>query len=326
MQDTEAPSPAVSVLIAAYNVAPYIAQTLNSVLSQDFAGPLEIVVVNDGSPDTPALEDALAPFRDRIVYHVQPNGGPSAARNTALRLSRGTLIALLDGDDLYLPGYLQKQSALLNSDPGLSLVYGDMEVFGGSQFDGRRLSELNGESEPPSLETLIRGTATVLNTAMMRRESLLEAGGWDEASRHSEDYDLWLRIAARGKLRRNSAVLAQYRLHKGSLSSNEVRMAEGRIRAFTKLLADPALPTQLAPLVRRKIEEANGAIALIRGKQAFNERNSRVAAKFLAEAARANPNRKVWLAARFVLYFPRLAYAVVALRARLVPRYRHHER
>src|ERR1700756_654142 len=89
----------VSVIIAAYNVAPYIAETLNSVFAQNKAA-FEVIVVNDGSPDTAELEEVLRPFRDGIVYLKQENRGLSGARNTGIRAATGDLIALLDGDDL----------------------------------------------------------------------------------------------------------------------------------------------------------------------------------------------------------------------------------
>ena len=70
--------PLVSVVIPAYCCAQYIAQTVASVLAQSYA-EREVLVINDGSPDTPLLEKALEPFRDRIVYISQPGGGPSSA-------------------------------------------------------------------------------------------------------------------------------------------------------------------------------------------------------------------------------------------------------
>jgi glycosyltransferase involved in cell wall biosynthesis len=99
----------VSVIIPAYNVAPYIAETLKSVFGQTKSA-FEVVVVNDGSPDTTELEEVLRPFRDRIVYLKQENRGLSGARNTGIRVATGDLIALLDGDDVWMPQYLETQT------------------------------------------------------------------------------------------------------------------------------------------------------------------------------------------------------------------------
>src|SRR5258705_13769750 len=106
----------VSVVIPAFNVGDFIAQALDSVLAQKYRH-FEIVVVNDGSPDTPVLEAALAPYRDRITYISQENAGPSAARNAGVERCRGDLIAFLDGDDIWLPDCLTEQVARANADP-----------------------------------------------------------------------------------------------------------------------------------------------------------------------------------------------------------------
>jgi glycosyltransferase involved in cell wall biosynthesis len=105
----------VSVIIPAYDVAPYIAETLNSVFAQTKSA-FEVIVVNDGSPDTEELEEVLQPFRDRIVYLKQENRGLFGARNTGLRAATGDLIAL-DGDDIWMPQYIERQTQFLRSHP-----------------------------------------------------------------------------------------------------------------------------------------------------------------------------------------------------------------
>src|ERR1044071_9453875 len=103
-------SPLVSVIVPAYDVAEFIAEALDSVLAQTF-DDYEIIVINDGSPDTKDLERALAPYLSRIVYIKQENRGVSAARNTGIKAARGSLIAFLDADDTWLPNYLEVQVA-----------------------------------------------------------------------------------------------------------------------------------------------------------------------------------------------------------------------
>jgi glycosyltransferase involved in cell wall biosynthesis len=319
----ESATPLVSILIPAYRVSPYIAEALDSVFSQTFSGPFEVILVNDGSPDTPELEKAIAPFRDRLVYHVQPNGGPAGARNTAFRLSHAPLIALLDGDDAYLPDYLRIQTEFFAADPNLTLVYGDMQVFGGTPVDGRRLCALNHEVDAPSFESLIRTTATVLNTSMVRREAILRAGGWDQVCAPCEDYDLWLRIAIEGKLKRHSGLIARYRLRADSLSSNPIRMYEARLRVYLKLRDNPALSSALAPLVQQRITATSGDIALGQGKEALNNRDFALAATHLADAAKFRRDKRLSLIALLLRLSPKLVYGLTRLRARLFTRYRN---
>ena len=112
----------VSVVIPAYSVAGFLEETLQSVFAQTMQ-PFEILVINDGSPDSPALERMLAPYLDRIRYLVQENQGPSAARNRGLDAATGDLIAFLDGDDVWLPGYVAQQIEYLRAHPADDLVY-----------------------------------------------------------------------------------------------------------------------------------------------------------------------------------------------------------
>jgi glycosyltransferase involved in cell wall biosynthesis len=320
----ERPIPLVSILIPAYGVSSYIGETLESVFTQKFSGEFEVVLVNDGSSDTEDLEKAIAPFRSRIVYHSQSNGGPPAARNAAFRLSRAPLIALLDGDDVYLPDYLEVQAKLLTDDPDLSVVYGDMEVFGGSSVDGGRLSELNHEREAPSLESLIRATATVINTSMVRREAIVEAGGWDESLRRCEDYDLWLRIAAKKrKFKRHSQVIARYRVRGDSLSANHAKMFEARMQTYLKLLDNADLPQGMISVLRERINDTTGDIAFALGKDAFRNRNFALAAQQLRKAADSRKSKRLSLIASLVEFSPNLLYTLTLLRSRLLSRYRN---
>jgi len=98
-------TPRVSVIIPCYNTAQFVAETLDSVFSQTYSD-YEVVVVNDGSPDTPDLERVLGPYLSRIVYVKSDNCGLAGARNNGIRASKGELIALLDSDDAWEPRYL----------------------------------------------------------------------------------------------------------------------------------------------------------------------------------------------------------------------------
>src|SRR5215204_4079119 len=115
-------TPRVSVIIPAYSAAQFIGATLESVFAQTYAD-YEVVVVNDGSPDTAELEEVLKPYAQRINYITHENRGLSGARNTGIRAARGEFVALLDADDLWEPHYLERQFAELDRRPELDVVY-----------------------------------------------------------------------------------------------------------------------------------------------------------------------------------------------------------
>src|SRR5262249_16095933 len=97
--------PSVSIVIAAYNASAFIEQALNSVLAQTFTD-YETLVINDGSDDTPQLEQILELHPLPIVYTSQQNKGVSAARNAGIKIARGAFYAQLDSDDQWEPEYL----------------------------------------------------------------------------------------------------------------------------------------------------------------------------------------------------------------------------
>jgi glycosyltransferase involved in cell wall biosynthesis len=190
--------PLVSVIIPAYNASRFIAATLDSVLAQTFKD-FEIIVVNDGSPDSEELERVLEPFRSRITYLRQENQGPSVARNTGIRESRGKFIAPLDADDLWEPEHLSAQLDALNADPSMDMVYADARIFGDAPEAGRTVMELNPSEGEVTFERLATRQCTVHHcVCLIRREILSRTGLYDPAFRRAEDVDLWLRIAMHG--------------------------------------------------------------------------------------------------------------------------------
>ena len=116
----------ISVLVPCYNAARYLAEALESVFAQGI--PLhEVIVVDDGSTDE--TKSVVAAFAERVQYHRQTHAGISCARNKALELSSGELIAFLDADDLWPHGSLEARLEALHADGSLDYVYGNVEQF-----------------------------------------------------------------------------------------------------------------------------------------------------------------------------------------------------
>jgi glycosyltransferase involved in cell wall biosynthesis len=259
--------PAVSVIVPAYRVAPYSAATLESILAQTWQDR-EIVVVNDGSPDTAALIEALAPFRDRIVYLEQPQGGPSKARNTAIAAARGEWLAFLDGDDLWHPSFLEAQLARLRPDPEAVLVWADSQPFGDGAGDAPTLMTL----EPPvgecDVAALLSGRCVVFtSTTVARRQTVVDAGGFDEGLQRCEDFDLWLRLATRGRLIYNREVLGRRRLHATSQSASPIPMLRAQIDVRQRFVAAAGLDAATRRLAADADRRCEAAIARAEGRR-----------------------------------------------------------
>jgi|SRR3974390_126573 len=216
----DARSPRVSVVIPCYNTARFVAEAVESVFSQTYRD-YEVVVVNDGSPDTPELEQALAPWRDKITYVHTEHCGLSVARNNGIQASRGELIALLDSDDVWEPTFLQVLVGLFEKNPGTDVVYSDAVLFGLTDSLGQTLMNLFPPQEEITFESILFSRAWVfVISCIVRREVLLQVGGFDQDLRYAEDLDLWLRIAHGGyKFLPYSQPLVRYRKRAGSLTA-----------------------------------------------------------------------------------------------------------
>jgi glycosyltransferase involved in cell wall biosynthesis len=297
----------VSVVIPAYNVGSLIAQTLDSVFAQHHRN-FEVFVVNDGSPDTPVLEAALAPYRDRITYIAQENAGPSAARNAAVERARGELIAFLDADDIWLPEYLSEQVARANANREAAVFHGDAEVIGDPTAAGMTLRQLNRSGGEASFAAIVteRYTLTTSCTAI-RREWSRRMGGFDPALRRSEDFDLWLRIAhAGGRFEAMPRVLTKYRRHDQSTSADIEAMADALLTVLDKcertMQLDDAERAAVQAARTRQLAEKR----FIEGKRAFLERDYSRARRAIQEANEIMGSRKLALVTLGLLIMPRL--------------------
>jgi glycosyltransferase involved in cell wall biosynthesis len=189
---TEAISPLVSVVIPTYNRARSLVRAVDSVLAQTYPA-VELLIVDDASSDGTAAQ--LAPYLGRrVLFHRSSrNCGAAVARNIGIGLSTGDLIAFLDSDDDWLPNKLQRQVDLFRSsqsDVGL-LHTGAWQLV-----DNRPARAVVPRYRGQIYDLLRRRNRINTSTVMVRRDVLQRVGGFDERLRASEDWDLWLRIAA----------------------------------------------------------------------------------------------------------------------------------
>lgn len=295
-------APAVSIVVPAYNVGRYIAVAIESVLAQTY-DDYEIIVVNDGSPDTAELERVLEPYRRHLTYMVQENRGCGAARNAAIRVARGRYVALLDGDDLWEPDYLAVQVSVLDSDPSVDVVYPNAIMFG-EEHQGHLFMDVNPSVGDVSVEALISERCTVMVSVCARRESLSRAGLFDEDLRSAEDFDLWLRIAqAGGRIVYHRKPLVHYRRRPGSLSSNPESMFEYALRVYDKLEAGGRLSAPEQAAVTKQRIRVQAQAALSAGKAALAGGDFKTAIEKLTQANQVLHSRKL----RFILLALRTA-------------------
>jgi glycosyltransferase involved in cell wall biosynthesis len=227
-------TPAVTVVMPAYEVAAFIGEAIESVLAQTFTD-WQLVVVDDGSSDGTA--DVVSGYRDpRIrLLRIEHTGLPAVARNRGLAASESPFVAFLDADDLWQPPKLARQLALLESSPDVGLVHTGFEML--------RHGALEPYVPPPELAAggpqfgrLAVGNYVANSSVLLRRELLAEHGLFDEDPRlrGTEDFELWLRLSPHTTFGYLDEPLLVYRLHTANLGQGE-QMGLGYVTAMDKM-------------------------------------------------------------------------------------------
>jgi glycosyltransferase involved in cell wall biosynthesis len=260
----------VSVIIPTYNRAPYIADAIHSVLAQTYPN-VELIVADDGSTDDTAA--VVSQFGDSVTYlRMAHRGQPAATRNSGLSKATGDFIAFLDSDDLFMRDKLALQISIFHGHPSVGLVYSNGYYFreDPNQPTGHLLDGLPTPSGD-ILAELLRGNLIVSPAmVLITRRSLDSAGMFDERPEFFgvEDYDLWLRIAAKVPVVYLPAQVAAIRRHSQGISQD---VAAVRARTLKVLASLEAARPQVARGHRAALNEGyarnHGAVALARFEQ-----------------------------------------------------------
>jgi glycosyltransferase involved in cell wall biosynthesis len=286
--------PLVSVIIPAYEVAPYISQALDSVLAQAFKD-YEIIVINDGSPDTPELERVLEPYREHLVYLKQNNRGAAAARNAGLYVARGEFVAFLDADDYWEPEFLRSQMNFIETHAGCDLVYADAVLFGETQRAGMTYMQTAPSKGEVTFESLITARCNVITSGVVaRRQMILDVGLFDEQLRRAHDFDLWLRMVRHGAhAAYQKKVLLNYRVRPDGLSGDAIQSVQRELDVYAKIERHPELTPDEHTLIAGELQRLEAALKIERGKLHLRHEEFELAAREFREAHRLRRNWKL---------------------------------
>ncbi len=228
--------PQVTAAITTYNRAGYVIEAVESALEQGSVDA-EVIVVDDGSTDETSR--VLEPYLDRIDYIRQANAGRAAARNVAIYRARGTYIAFLDSDDIWLPDKLERQVRFMDAHPGVGLSHGHSVMM---DERGRTLPEETERQRQlfqevhrhqPTYASYARRCLCLTSATIVRREVFDRIGGYDDSAAlvgHSvtgEDLDLYLRIALDYEIGfLDGPPLMRYRVHESQTPLDELTLGE----------------------------------------------------------------------------------------------------
>lgn len=221
-------APRVSVIMPVRNGIEYIAQAINSVLTQSFSD-LELIVIDDGSDDYEYMD--LESYDHRIRVIRLDGKGVSVARNTGIIKSRGDLIAFLDADDYWFPGKLEAQVNYLNLHPNIGFVFGRYlrwipdknNIFARPEklgVDCSNVTVANPNTSGWMYTRLLTGSLIGMSSAIMRKSICSEVGLFNESMRIGEDYDYWFRISRVTEMHGLDTLVSLYRSHRQSVMAN----------------------------------------------------------------------------------------------------------
>lgn len=211
----EIKQPLVSVIMPTYNHAQFIGEAIDSVLNQTYKN-LELIVIDNYSEDN--TEEIIRSFNDpRIKYMKFRNHGIiGASRNQGIRHAVGKYIAFLDSDDLWLDHKLERQLVEFKKGDSIGLVCTNLIYFDKYGEHGKLL---NLPDKHFTFNELLRDNPIANSSVMIRRSVLDNVGLFDESRDiiAGEDYELWLRVAKKNKIRYIDTPLIKYRIHEAAL-------------------------------------------------------------------------------------------------------------
>lgn len=248
--------PKVTVIIATYNAIAYLPSTVDSVIQQTFTD-FEVLIVDDGSTDeTVEWVSKLVDPRVRLIS--QANQGVAVARNQGIMGAQGEYVAFLDADDLWEPTKLEKQVKCLEENPQVGLVNTSIVNI---DEQGKPLGAVNApDVEGNVLKYIVEENLILCGSAPMVRRSCLEAvQGFDQKLMSAEDWDLWIRLAARYDFAVVREPLVLYRQHLNSKSNNIERHLKHRLKVIDKTFETVA--RNLQPLKQRSVGRAYLSVA-----------------------------------------------------------------
>lgn len=267
-------SPFVSVIIPTFNHSRYVCASVDSALSQTYVQK-EIIVINDGSTDE--TKHLLSPYISAglIRYYEQPNSGVACTRNVGIGLSSGEYLAFLDDDDIWPPDKLEWQVEMLSLRNDAVALFGRGFVLG-SETD---ISSCTGSLSEVSIREHLRGCLFLSPGQMLvRKEALIQSGGFSTDVWGADDWDVYLKLGRLGRVLLLDRAALFYRVHESNSSKNywphylasikvyRRHSAYGQVGLFTsKVNSASRLQDHFAELAWNAMLSSRGLLVVVHG-------------------------------------------------------------
>ncbi|MDH4227972.1 MAG: glycosyltransferase [Deltaproteobacteria bacterium] len=242
--------PVVTVVIPAYNHAPYIEECVESILAERYPA-LDLIVINDGSTDSTLekIEGLTKRHPGAFRYVDKKNEGLAKTLNLGLSMAKGSYFAELASDDSLIPGSIVKRVEFLEKNPGIDAVFADCLLMYGNEKTNKRLIKDSGKTGHRSpvhglVDYISKATEIFFPTGMIRTDTLRRLGGFDEDFRYCEDMLMRYVLTLKTKIEYIDEPVMNYRRHPSNVSGSPLRIVPEKILALDKLTRmtdDPAV-------------------------------------------------------------------------------------
>jgi glycosyltransferase involved in cell wall biosynthesis len=246
-------NPKVSILITVYNLSAYIRMTIDSAINQDYDN-IEIVISDDASSDDSAaiIQEYQNKYPEKIkaVFNKE-NIGITCNSNVALKHSTGDLIAMLDGDDIYLPGKISLQVKEFLNDETVTLCYHAGEIFDSltdttMYITNQKLSEDTNSAE----EIIMKGGIPITSSVMLRR-SAIPNSGFNEKLPSVNDWWLFIEVALQGKVVKMNGIYSRYRKHGKGVSEKSLQLLKESLMTLDLIIENHPEMTHLPEICNK---------------------------------------------------------------------------
>jgi len=233
--------PWVSIITPTYNQAPFLRDTIESVLEQDYPH-VEHIILDDGSTDETAK--ILSEYTGRVVWESQPNMGQTPTINKGWQRCRGEILTWLNSDDTFLPGALTKAVEYLRQRPDVGVVFGDT-LF--TEEDGTPIERSVTRDAFDYQKFVLQCDNPIAQpSAFIRRSVIDDVGLLDPHYYYFMDWDFWLRAGARHPIEYVTETFSTYRLHADSKTMAQAGRAAPELeRMYKKYFALDYVPAEI---------------------------------------------------------------------------------
>jgi len=308
--------PKISVVIPFFDNAGFIRETIDSLLTQKYREH-EIIVVNDGSPESNQLELAIKLRLEEIIYIKQRAAGRGAALNTGIEHARGQIIAFVDGADVLQPDFLASQYVFLERNE-YDIVYCDAALIGGRSAYRHSLMESEPSTGEANFDSILDKRCNVITSGTLARKKMIVDAGMFELDVAAPDLYLWLRMARNGsKIGYQQKQLVKHRVRPNGPSEDTMSRVERDLEILKRISSTIDLSDAQKNGVDRRIAGLESDLAVEQGK-AFLEKGDFLEASLAFRVANGRrPSVKLTLMAWLARFAPRSAVKILSTTTRV---------